>query len=105
MDLSALPADLTTADVARQFGSSGYVVESVPLALFAARSITHLPLDVVLHRTIEAGGDTDTVASMTGQIAGAWIGASKISREMIDSLVDGTDIEQISEDFARTVEP
>ena len=52
---------------------------------------------------IEAGGDTDTVASMTGQIAGAWIGASKISREMIESLPDAPNIERISNEFAGTV--
>jgi len=104
LELSTLPDELTVADVASQFGSSGYVVESVPLALYASRSINKLPLDVVLLSAIEAGGDTDTVASMTGQIAGAWIGASQISREMIELLPDARNIERIANEFAVTVE-
>ncbi len=103
LELSALSDDRTVADVASQFGSSGYVVESVPLALDAARSINSLPLDVVLRSAIEAGGDTDTVASMTGQIAGAWIGASQISRETIELLPDASDIERIANEFAGTI--
>ena len=36
MELDQLPRDLSIADVGSRFGSSGYVVESVPLALYAA---------------------------------------------------------------------
>jgi ADP-ribosyl-[dinitrogen reductase] hydrolase len=104
MELNGLPHDRTVADVASQFGSSGYVVESVPLALYAAGSINRLPLDLVLRNAIEAGGDTDTIASMTGQIAGAWIGASQISRDMIQLLPNANDIEQIANEFADTIE-
>ena len=81
-----------------------YVVESVPLALYAARSIRSLPLEVVLRNAIQAGGDTDTVASMTGQIAGAWIGASQIPPKMIETLPNVRDIERITDAFAGTVE-
>src|SRR4029453_9245278 len=105
LELSILPEDLTVANVASQFGSSGYVVESVPLALYAARSINSLPLDVILRSAIEAGGDTDTVASMTGQIAGAWIGTSQISRKVIQLLPDASNIEQIANEFADSIEP
>ncbi len=104
LELSALPDELTVADVAGQFGSSGYVVESVPLALYAARSIVRFPLDAVLRSAIEAGGDTDTIASMTGQIAGAWIGASRISRDMIQLLPNASGIEQLATEFAGTIE-
>ncbi|HEX6283233.1 MAG TPA: ADP-ribosylglycohydrolase family protein, partial [Pyrinomonadaceae bacterium] len=104
MELDALPDETTVADVASRFGSSGYVVESVPLALYAARSIDRLPLYAVLRSAIEAGGDTDTIASMTGQIAGAWAGASRISGELVESLPNASDIERIVEEFAETVE-
>jgi ADP-ribosylglycohydrolase len=103
LELNELHDDRTVADVASQFGSSGYVVESVPLALYAARSIDQLPLDVVLRSVIEAGGDTDTIASLTGQIAGAWLGASQIPRKMIELLPNTPDIERIADEFARTV--
>lgn len=88
--------------VASKFGSSGYVVDSVPLAIFAARSIDRTPLFDVLRNTIEVGGDTDTIASMTGQVAGAWLGASQIPRKMIASLPNKPDIERIADDFAKT---
>jgi ADP-ribosyl-[dinitrogen reductase] hydrolase len=104
LELNGLHDDRTVADVASQFGSSGYVVESVPLALYAARSIDHLPLKAVLCGAIEAGGDTDTVASMTGQIAGAWLGASQIPRKMIELLPNSRDIERIADEFAGTLE-
>jgi len=104
LELSALSDDRTVANVASRFGSSGYVVESVPLALYAARSIDRLPIDIVLRNAIQAGGDTDTVASMTGQIAGAWIAASQIPPKMIETLPNVRDIERITDAFAGTVE-
>lgn len=103
-ELTRLPDDLTVAEVAGQFGSSGYVVDSVPMALYAARSIAHLPLGAVLRGAIEAGGDTDTIASMAGQIAGVWIGGSQISLEMIELLPNASDILRIADEFAGTLE-
>jgi ADP-ribosylglycohydrolase len=42
----------------------------VPLALHCAQFTAELPLSKVIAQAIEAGGDTDTIASITGQIAG-----------------------------------
>jgi ADP-ribosylglycohydrolase len=103
-ELSRLPNDLTVASVASRYGSSGYVADSVPLALYAARLIDHLPLDAILRETIEAGGDTDTIASMTGQIVGASIGASQISRDIIESLPASMEVKRIAGEFAATVQ-
>jgi len=102
MELKLLP-DNSVADVAAKFGSSGYVVESVPLALFAARLIERHPFDDLLRMLIEAGGDTDTNASMTGQVAGAWLGAAKISSKMIELLPKKNFVRQVSTDFAKTL--
>ena len=99
VELDKLPNDLLPAEVGSQFGSSGYVVESVPLALYGARQIDRFQFDVVLRNVIEAGGDTDTIASMTGQIAGAWIGASSMPRNLVGSL----EIERIVDEFAATI--
>ncbi|HSS20363.1 MAG TPA: ADP-ribosylglycohydrolase family protein [Pyrinomonadaceae bacterium] len=99
LQLSELPDDLDLADVGSQFGSSGYVVDSVPLALYAARDIDRRPFDVGIRNVIEAGGDTDTIASMTGQIAGAWLGVSRIPREIIELLPDSANIERTADKF------
>src|SRR5260370_707941 len=69
-----LPLTVSPSEVASQFGASGWVVDSVPLALYCAQFITKKSLSVVLAQTIEVGGDTDTIASITGQIAGTAAG-------------------------------
>jgi ADP-ribosyl-[dinitrogen reductase] hydrolase len=100
--LKALQDVMSIAKVAAEFGSSGYVVDSVPLAIFAARSIERIPFDEVIRKVIEAGGDTDTIASMTGQITGAWLGASRISHELIEMLPNAAYIERVADEFARS---
>ena len=103
-ELKSLPNDLRATEISAHYGSSAYVVESVPLALYAARGIDRLPLEVVLRNVIEAGGDTDTIASITGQIAGTWIGASQIPKELINSLPAAPVIEDVCDSFAATIE-
>jgi len=103
--LSDLPAGTSVAEVAGKFGATGYVVDSVPLALFAARAIFARPLDAMLRDVIEAGGDTDTIASMAAQISGARVGASQIPARMIERLPDVGGIKRVVDDFARTVRP
>jgi ADP-ribosyl-[dinitrogen reductase] hydrolase len=96
IELESFP-DASIADVAAKFGSSGYVVESVPLSLYAARFIDRFQFDEILRVVIETGGDTDTNASMTGQMLGTWIGASQIPQKLIDSLPN---VERTATDFA-----
>lgn len=103
-ELNSLPNDLPVSEISAHYGSSAYVVESVPLALYAAREIDRSPLEVVLRYVIEAGGDTDTIASITGQIAGAWLGAPQIPTELINSLPAASDIEDVCDRFAATIE-
>ncbi len=62
--------DVAPEEIAGRFGSSGYVVESVPQAIYIASS--HWPcLQDALVAAIGCGGDTDTIASMVGQLLGA----------------------------------
>lgn len=103
LTIKVLPGDPSVADVARKFGSSGYVIDSVPLAIYAARWIDRLPLFDVLRDAIEVGGDTDTIASMTGQIGGAWLGHSRVPRELIEKLPNSTYIQSVTDQFAPTV--
>lgn len=61
----------TPEAVSARCGASGHVVDVVPLALLVASHEGSSPLDVVVKRAVSLGGDTDTIASIAGQIAGA----------------------------------
>jgi len=96
---AAFDTSVTPLRVADSWGSSGFVAESVPLALFAARDIHRLPFEEVVRRAIQAGGDTDTIGSITGQIAGSAIGASELPRALLDRLRDRHEIQAAAESF------
>ncbi len=72
--------------VAAQSGASGFVVESVPLALLAASRGPDLGFEAVLGQVIDSGGDTDTVASIAGQVMGARIGAGALPAELLSRV-------------------
>lgn len=67
--LAALPAGSSVATAAECVGTSGYAPESVPLALFIAASAESLESGIFA--AVGCGGDTDTIASIVGQIMGA----------------------------------
>jgi ADP-ribosyl-[dinitrogen reductase] hydrolase len=94
-------ADVSPFRVADCWGSSGFVADSVPLALFAARDIQRRSFSDVVRAAIEAGGDTDTVASMTGQIAGAAVGAAGLPEGLMSRLRDRVEIVGTADQFAR----
>jgi len=93
--------DVSPFRIADSWGSSGFVAESVPLAIFAAREIQRLPFTDVVQRAIEAGGDTDTIGSIAGQIAGAAVGFSGLPIALVARLRDRVEIETTAEQFAR----
>jgi len=95
--------------VVQELGAGVRALESVPTAIFcflrAQRRIKEIQTDNPLRRAIQyaitLGGDTDTIASMAGAIAGAFYGYEKFSllllshceewelfREMADKLLD-----------------
>lgn len=83
-------------------GTSGYVADSVPFALFASRQLPRLCFAVMLQEVIAAGGDTDTNASLAGQVAGASLGLSRLPQELLEGLPDRRWIEDIATRFAAT---
>lgn len=85
LEIQALPGQPTIADVAR-LGTSGYVVDSVPFALFCASQVPLLGLHTMLKATISAGGDTDTNASLAGQVAGTLLGPPGIPADLLGKL-------------------
>ena len=85
LELDALPHTSSIADAAK-LGTSGYVVDSVPFALFCAARVPQLDLTEMYKAIIAAGGDTDTNASIAGQVAGTLLGLSQIPTELKVSL-------------------
>lgn len=79
---------LSIAEFGQKYKSSGYVVDSVPLAVFAAQKINGSDYKTILTELIKLGGDTDTVCSMFGQIVGSLRGIDIISNEWLQKSVE-----------------
>lgn len=93
-------------DCAARFGSSGYVVDSVPLALAAVTYVPTLGFQGVLEAVIECGGDTDTIASIVGQIAGTALGVGGLPSVLVQQLTNHNEIRQVaSRLYAQTKRP
>lgn len=84
-------------EVGKRYGSSGYVAESVPLALYAAGRIEHQPVAELFGALLEAGGDTDTILSMTGQLIGARFGPAIFPPEWLAKFAVTRDMALINE--------
>ncbi|HEV7683806.1 MAG TPA: ADP-ribosylglycohydrolase family protein [Pyrinomonadaceae bacterium] len=98
-ELAELKTNTPIVDVAHRFGCSGYVVESVPLAIYAAQQISTLGFEILLRDLICAGGDTDTTASMAGQIAGAFLGAKELPQPLLMQLEEFSFIDDVARQF------
>jgi ADP-ribosylglycohydrolase len=101
--LHQLPVETSPAQIADTWGSSGFVVDSVPLAIFAAREVGRRAFSEVIERAIEGGGDTDTIGSITGQIAGAAVGASALPPALLARLPQREALHRSAESFAAFV--
>jgi ADP-ribosyl-[dinitrogen reductase] hydrolase len=98
-----LPLQVPVTEAASRFGATGYVVDTVPLALYAAQLISIQPLEDVIAQTISAGGDTDTIASIAGQLAGCVIGPAGISNKRFDNVDGGDEVLRVARQFAEFV--
>lgn len=77
---------LRIRDIGKKFGASGYVVDSVPLALFAAQQAPALGVQAMMKEIVAAGGDTDTNCSIAGQVAGLILGTDAIPADWMTKL-------------------
>lgn len=100
---AAFGDNVLPADIGQTWGNSGFVADSVPLALFAARAIGPRNFAEVVGSAISAGGDTDTIGSIAGQIAGAAVGVSGLADDLLDRLRDRAAIAGVATEFARVV--
>jgi ADP-ribosyl-[dinitrogen reductase] hydrolase len=101
--LSGVDVTLPLSGIADQFGCSGYAVESVPLALFGALRVRAAGFNRVLKELISGGGDTDTIASIAGQVMGTYIGESALPQSEMERLPQRDEIIRIIDRFVRTV--
>jgi ADP-ribosylglycohydrolase len=69
-----------------KLGNNGYVVNSVPFAIYCSTKIIDLGPEEMFKQIINSGGDTDTNASIAGQIAGTLIGTENIPHELLLKL-------------------
>ncbi|MEO8404349.1 MAG: ADP-ribosylglycohydrolase family protein, partial [Chitinophagaceae bacterium] len=70
-----------------KLGTSGYAPDSIPLAIFAASQIKKTSFESILSEVIAAGGDTDTNASLTGQIAGSFLTLEQLPPNLMEKLM------------------
>lgn len=98
-----VPLKLSPPEIAAQFGASGWVVDTVPLALYCAQYVAEQPFTDVIIRAIEAGGDTDTIASITGQIAGTVAETAYDCSNLFATIDGGNEIIRTAERFAEFV--
>ena len=96
--------DESIAGIGKLMGTSGFVVETIPLALFAASKVKEIEFEQVLRKLIQAGGDTDTTCSIAGQIAGSVIGFHAIPDNLISQIPDRDMVMKIATKFAEYVE-
>jgi ADP-ribosyl-[dinitrogen reductase] hydrolase len=100
---ASLDLTLGVAEAGQRFGTSGYVVQSVPFALYAAGRRRELGFKGMLEQVIAAGGDTDTNASLAGQIAGTALGLTGLPRELVEKIPDPEMVMGIAQSFAQRV--
>jgi ADP-ribosylglycohydrolase len=86
----------TIQDCATQSGTSGYVAESVPLALAAVTFVNSLGFQRVEEAIIECGGDTDTTASIAGQIAGTAFGIGGLPTDLVRCIESREDMRSLA---------
>lgn len=83
MELSGMK-NLSILEIGQKFKPSAYVVDSVPLSIFAAQKIGTMDVKRIFHELIRVGGDTDTICSMAGQIIGSLIGYQQIPNDLLE---------------------
>ena len=102
-EMAQLEIDSPLLDVARRFGASGYVVESVPFALYGAQRISSVGFEDLMRELISAGGDTDTIASIAGQVGGTFLGRKQLPPHLVTRLDEFDFIEDVANRFAQNV--
>jgi poly(ADP-ribose) glycohydrolase ARH3 len=78
---------MNRAELHSRLRTSSDAAESVCAAIYSA--VAHPTFRAAVSFAVGLGGDTDTVAAMSGAISGARMGANSIPRRWLDALEDG----------------
>jgi ADP-ribosyl-[dinitrogen reductase] hydrolase len=81
-------------------GTSGHVVDTVPLSLVAAWHMVGGSFSDVIDELTRLGGDVDTIASIAGQVAGWRLGARALPTALLHGLPERELVERIGDRFA-----
>lgn len=101
IELDKIDCDLSQIG---KYGSDGYVVNSVPLAIAFASKVKEIGLTKMYEKIIELGGDTDTNCSIAGQIAGTLLGIHNIPTELLNKLKNLNEYEWIKNVIYKFIE-
>lgn len=93
-------SSLTIREYATRFAASGYVVDSVPLAILAAIQSSDLLAGV--YEIVQCGGDTDTTASMFGHIFGAAFGTEALPMKIVSRIDTFSLVSDAATNLSRT---
>jgi poly(ADP-ribose) glycohydrolase ARH3 len=96
--VAAMETDAPAAEVAGRIGHGIAAVEAVPAALHAFLRHPFSLRDAVID-AVTLGGDTDTIAAMTGALSGAFLGGQAIPTSWRDRLEAADDLEQVAADL------
>ena len=102
-EIRRLGPHVPLAEIAGRLGNSGYVVESIPLALRGAEQVQSLGFPGMLEQLISSGGDTDTIASIAGQIAGTVLGYEALPMPLVERLPERELVNSIAVKFSHIV--
>ena len=81
-----------------QIQSTGYVLHTLEAVIWCFLNSSNYA-DAVL-KAVNLGGDTDTIAALTGGLAGVYYGYDNIPGEWLKQIVRGNDIENLISNIA-----
>jgi poly(ADP-ribose) glycohydrolase ARH3 len=84
-----LGAGASCAEMSEELGTGIEATEAVPMALYCFLRHSESFADAI-HHSVFIGGDTDTIASMTGALAGALLGEAAIPAGWVAGIREET---------------
>lgn len=96
-------SDMEITQLGVEYGTSGYVAESVPVSLIAASRAKEIGFHEAVVSVIACGGDTDTIGSMVGQVVGSKVGLSGIPNELCSLPFGPEEVSRIANEFANYI--